>query len=145
MAIIGSLLKRGIRVGNMVTSRRKINPFKQQKRTLSKLVSKARYTEFGEKYKFEEILSSSLFNDSGEFYEKFKKIVPVYDYNKIYKEWWHRLLNGEKDITWPRTGKVFCPEFRYIRSLHQAYPRHKCHVEGYATSQYPANSQPWSL
>ncbi len=107
MAIIGSLLKRGIRVGSLVASRRKINPFKQQKRTLAKLVSKARYTEFGEKYRFEEILSSSLFNDSSGFYEKYKSIVPVYDYNKIYKEWWHRLLDGEKDVTWPGQVKYF--------------------------------------
>jgi hypothetical protein len=107
MALIGSLLKKGIRVGSLVTSRRKINPFKQQKRTLSKLLSKARYTEFGEKNNFEEILSSSLFNDSAEFYEKYKSTVPVYDYNKIYNDWWYRLLEGDKNVTWPGQVKYF--------------------------------------
>lgn len=107
MAIIGSLLKRGIRVGSLVTSRRKINPFKQQKRTLSKLLSKARYTKFGEKYNFETVLSSSLFGESREFYEKFKAHVPVYDYNGIYNEWWKHLLDGEKDVTWPGRVKYF--------------------------------------
>lgn len=107
MAIIGSLLKRGIRVGSLVTSRRKIDPFKQQKRTLSKLLSKARYTQFGEKYNFETILSSSLFGESREFYEKYKTHVPVYDYNKIYSEWWKHLLEGGKDVTWPGRVKYF--------------------------------------
>ncbi|MPR36417.1 GH3 family domain-containing protein [Salmonirosea aquatica] len=107
MAIIGSLLKRGIRVGSLVTSRRKINAFKQQKRTLSKLLSRARYTQFGEKYNFESILSSSLFGEPREFYEKYKASVPVYDYNKIYKEWWNQLLEGEKNITWPGRVKYF--------------------------------------
>lgn len=107
MAIIGSLLKRGIRVGSLVTSRRTVNPFKQQKRTLSKLLSKARYTQFGEKYNFEKILSSSLFGAPRDFYEQYKASVPVYDYNKIYDEWWKHLLEGEKDVTWPGRVKYF--------------------------------------
>ena len=107
MAIIGSLLKRGIRFGNLVASRKRIHPFRQQKKTLSKLLSKARYTEFGEKYNFEEVLSSSLFGEKQEFYEKFKNNVPVHDYNKIYQEWWSRLLKGERNITWPGRIKYF--------------------------------------
>jgi hypothetical protein len=107
MAIIGSLLKRGIRVGSLVTSRRKVNPFKQQKQTLSKLLSKARYTQFGEKYNFEKILSSSLFGAPRDFYELYKASVPVYDYNKIYNDWWNHLLQGEKDVTWPGRVKYF--------------------------------------
>lgn len=107
MAIIGSLLKRGIRVGSLVTSRRKVNPFKQQKQTLSKLLSKARYTQFGEKYNFEKVLSSSLFGAPRDFYEQYKASVPVYDYNKIYNEWWNHLLEGEKDVTWPGRVKYF--------------------------------------
>lgn len=107
MAIIGSLLKRGIRFGNIVANRKKIQPFKQQKKTLSKLLAKARYTQFGETYDFETVLSSSLFGEPREFYQKYKANVPVFDYNKIYKEWWYKLLEGEKDITWPGTVKYF--------------------------------------
>lgn len=107
MAIIGSLLKRGIRFGNLVANRKKIHPFKQQKKTLSKLLAKARYTEFGEKYSFEDILSSSLFGEPREFYEQYKAHVPVYDYNRIYNEWWKRLLDGEKNVTWPGRVKYF--------------------------------------
>lgn len=107
MALVGSLLKRGIRLGSLVTSRKKINSFKQQKKTLSKLLAKARYTEFGEKYKFEDVLSSALFGGQRDFYEKYKQVVPVYDYNKIYAEWWHRSVNSEPNICWPGRTKYF--------------------------------------
>ena len=103
MAILGSLLKRGIKLTNVV-QRKKLNPAKMQKKTFSKLVAKARYTEIGKKYGFEEVLSAALFEDDKSYYRLFSKNVPIYDYNKIYEEWWNRTLEGEKDITWP--GRV---------------------------------------
>jgi hypothetical protein len=33
--------------------------------------------------------------------------VPAYNYNKIYKDWWHRTLKGESDICWPGKIKYF--------------------------------------
>ncbi|GAB2771498.1 GH3 auxin-responsive promoter family protein [Rhabdobacter roseus] len=107
MAIIGSLLKRGIRFGSLVADRKKINPFRQQKKTLSKLLAKARYTEFGETYNFEAILSSSLFGQPRDFYERYQQSVPVHDYNKMYKQWWVRNVEGEKNICWPGRIKYF--------------------------------------
>lgn len=107
MAIVGSLLKRGIRLSNIVANRKKATIHQQQKKTLAKLLAKARYTEFGEKYNFDELLSSILFGNKGAFYEQYKKSVPVYDYNAIFKEWWHRSLDGEKDICWPGSIKYY--------------------------------------
>jgi hypothetical protein len=107
MALVGSLLKRGIRLSNIVANRRKATIHQQQKKTLAKLLAKARYTEFGEKYNFDELLSTILFGDKGSFYEEYKKSVPVYDYNAIFKEWWHRSLDGEKDICWPGQIKYY--------------------------------------
>ncbi|HNJ59015.1 MAG TPA: GH3 auxin-responsive promoter family protein, partial [Chitinophagaceae bacterium] len=63
-----------------------------------KLLRKARFTQFGQKYKFDEILMSK---HAG---KKFQEIVPVYNYNSIYKEWWHKTLEGKPDICWP--GKI---------------------------------------
>ncbi|MFC0182602.1 GH3 auxin-responsive promoter [Pseudarcicella hirudinis] len=104
MAIVGSLLKRGIGLTAVVRSK-KINPFKMQKKTLTKLISKARFTEFGEAYNFEEILNSALFSeDKKDFYQKYKENVPIYDYNKMYQEWWHKTHEGKKNVTW--NGKV---------------------------------------
>jgi len=106
MAILGSLLKRGIKLTNVVR-RKKLNPHKLQKKTLTKLIAKARNTEFGHTYHFEEILSSALFEDEKAYFRYFTKHVPIYDYNKIYAEWWHRTLEGEKNITWPGRVRYF--------------------------------------
>ena len=74
------------------------DPRRQQIRVLKKLMKKARFTEFGQKYRFDDILLSK---HPG---KKFQEIVPVHDYNKIYEEWWKKTLEGVPDVTWP--GKI---------------------------------------
>jgi hypothetical protein len=77
------------------------SPRRQQIRVLKKLLKKARFTEFGQKYRFDEILLSK---HAG---KKFQQLVPTYDYNKIYSEWWHKTLEGKRDICWPGKIKYF--------------------------------------
>jgi hypothetical protein len=77
------------------------SPRRQQIRVLKKLLKKARFTEFGQKYRFDEILLSK---HAG---KKFQQLVPTYDYNKIYAEWWHKTLEGKRDICWPGKIKYF--------------------------------------
>ena len=74
------------------------DPQRQQLRVLKKLLHKARFTEFGQQYRFDEIL---LQQDP---IKKFQQNVPLYNYSKIYKEWWHRTLEGMPDVCWP--GKI---------------------------------------
>jgi len=74
------------------------NPRRQQLRVLKKLLRKARFTEFGQQYKFDEILMSK---HPG---KKFQEIVPTFNYNSIYKNWWHKTLEGKPDVCWP--GKI---------------------------------------
>ncbi|MGB4773468.1 MAG: GH3 auxin-responsive promoter family protein [Chitinophagaceae bacterium] len=76
-------------------------PKRQQIRVLKKLLKKARYTEFGQKYHFDEILLS---RHPG---KKFQELVPTYDYSKLHKEWWHRTLDGVPDVCWPGKIKYF--------------------------------------
>ena len=71
---------------------------KHQLRILKKLLHKARFTEFGQKYHFDDILMQA------DPVSAFQKHVPIYNYNTIYKEWWHRSLENKPDVTWP--GKV---------------------------------------
>lgn len=71
---------------------------RQQLHALKKLLRKARFTEFGQKYHFDEILMSKHVG------KKFQELVPVYNYNSIYKEWWHKTLEGTPDVCWP--GKI---------------------------------------
>jgi hypothetical protein len=71
---------------------------RQQIRVLKKLLRKARFTEFGQHFRFDEILMSK---HPG---KKFQEMVPVYDYSKIYREWWHKTLENKPDVCWP--GKI---------------------------------------
>lgn len=71
---------------------------RQQIRVLKKLLKKARFTEFGQHYRFDDILLSK---HPG---KKFQELVPVHDYNKIYDEWWMKTLDGVPDVAWP--GKI---------------------------------------
>ena len=74
------------------------NPRRQQLKVLKKLLRKARFTEFGQQYKFDEILMS---NQPG---KKFQELVPTFNYNSIYQKWWHKTIEGNADICWP--GKI---------------------------------------
>src|SRR5690349_16719075 len=74
------------------------SPDRQQLRALKKLLKKARFTEFGQQFRFDEILLSE---DPA---RKFQELVPVHDYNKIYQYWWKKTLEGIPDVTWP--GKI---------------------------------------
>ena len=74
------------------------DPRRQQIRVLKKLLKKARFTEFGQQYHFDDALFSRHPGKS------FQELVPVHDYNKIYEEWWQKTLDGVPDVTWP--GKI---------------------------------------
>jgi len=55
-------------------------PRTMQLRVLKKLVRKARFTEFGQTYRFDDILLSKHVG------KKFQELVPAFNYNKIYKQ-----------------------------------------------------------
>ncbi|HEY0355595.1 MAG TPA: GH3 auxin-responsive promoter family protein, partial [Flavisolibacter sp.] len=74
------------------------DPRRQQLTVLKKLLKKARFTEFGQKYLFDEILLSRHIG------KEFQQKVPVHDYSKIYEQWWKKTLDGTPDVTWP--GKI---------------------------------------
>ena len=77
------------------------SPRRAQMRVLKKLLRRARYTEFGQRFGFENILRSKHAGKT------FQEMVPVYNYNKIYTEWWHKTLEGQSDICWPGKIKFF--------------------------------------
>ena len=77
------------------------DPRRQQLKVLKKLLRKARFTQFGQKFKFDEILLS---RHPG---KRFQQLVPTYDYSKIYNEWWYKTLEGVPDVCWPGVIKYF--------------------------------------
>jgi GH3 auxin-responsive promoter len=74
---------------------------RQQLKVLKKLLRKARFTEFGQKYLFDEIVLS---RHPG---KKFQQIVPACNYNKIYDVWWYKAKEGIPDVCWPGVIKYF--------------------------------------
>ncbi len=76
----------------------KSTPRTMQLRVLKKLLKKARFTEFGQTYRFDEILQAKHLG------KKYQECVPTFNYNKIYKDWWYKTLEGVPDVCWP--GKV---------------------------------------
>ncbi|HAI82663.1 MAG TPA: GH3 auxin-responsive promoter, partial [Chitinophagaceae bacterium] len=70
----------------------------QQLNVLKKLLKKARFTEFGQQYQFDQILMSR------HPAKKFSQIVPAFNYNTIHNQWWHKTLEGKTDVCWP--GKI---------------------------------------
>jgi hypothetical protein len=93
MAIIGELIKRAIDFTDKFI--KDPDPVQAQKEVLTYLLNEAKNTEFGKHYHFDQILQS----DSIE--QTFARQVPVFDYDRLANEWWHRIVNNEDDITWP--------------------------------------------
>ena len=99
MAILGNIIKGFIDVKGSFSSEK--IPVEEQKEVLKKLLTKAKATAFGQYYDFGHIL------ESGDPAAAFANAVPYFDYNKIEKEWWHRLHEGEENVTWPGRPKYF--------------------------------------
>jgi hypothetical protein len=74
------------------------DPRRQQLKVLKKLLKKARFTAFGQHYRFDDVLLSRAPAT------KFQELVAVHDYSKIYNDWWKKTLEGVPDVAWP--GKI---------------------------------------
>lgn len=86
MAILGTLLKKGIRIREMLEQEYS-SPFELQKKELKELLITASQTEFGKYYDFQNLLKPFR-KGHREFYNHFKSVVPIHDYNKIHNDWW---------------------------------------------------------
>ena len=99
MAILGSIIKGVIHLKDTLTP--EVNHLETQKDVLRKLLEAAKETQFGQFYNFETLLEDS--NTEKVFSER----IPYFDYNKINDEWWHKLHEGETDVTWSGTPDYY--------------------------------------
>ncbi len=104
MTVRGTVIKNSIKIGNKITHFNLDKPLQQQRKTLRKLCFKARNTDFGRFYNFDEIIKAILFKEDHTYFEEFKSQVPIFDYTSLYEQWWHKVYNGQKNVCWP--GKV---------------------------------------
>lgn len=100
MVILGHLIKRSAQLSEKLTLRN-LTPLESQEKVLRRLIGRARYTAFGLHYRFDELLYAD------EVMDTFREQVPMFDYDKIYSEWWHRSLESEPDVTWPGVVPYF--------------------------------------
>ncbi len=100
MALLGNLVSRSLRIRKQFTIQTG-TPRTYQVNTLLRLLSKAQYTQFGRHYNFEQILKQPNIVDA------YKKQVPTFNYNEMWEAWWHRLQEGQIDVSWPGKVKYF--------------------------------------
>ncbi len=99
MALIGSLIKGVIDLKGALTS--ETDHWAAQQDVLRELLETASSTAFGQQYAFDHILEHSNFP------EVFANTVPYFDYHKMSKFWWSKILDGENDVTWPDSPDYF--------------------------------------
>jgi len=105
MAILGTLLKKGVHLREMM-EQEYTSPFDLQKKELKELLMEASHTEFGKYYNFQEILNAFRKGEK-EFHKVFRQNIPIHTYNKMYADWWKLSLKGAKHIAWPGRTKFF--------------------------------------
>ena len=106
MAILGSLLKKGITLRESI-AQQYTSPIDLQKQELRDLIIHTQNTEFAKAHKFNEILKAFRKNNNETFYQAYKTNVPVFDYDKIHNEWWHLAREGKSNVCWPGKIKYF--------------------------------------
>ena len=99
MQVIGEIIKKAIDLGEKLAASK--SPVDAQRDVLKHLLDKAKNTAFGKYYGFELILDSE--DPAAAFAEK----IPYHDYDAIYDEWWSKIREGHKDITWPGINRYF--------------------------------------
>ena len=103
MPILGTLLKKGIRIRESLEQEYS-NPYDLQKQELKKLLITASQTQFGKYYDFDKVLKSYRELDPKAFFNLYKQLVPIHNYNKMYNDWWQKAQDGKNDVCWP--GKI---------------------------------------
>ncbi len=104
MPVVNALLNGVVKNRRANLEKKLVQSQAAQDETLRKLIQKAKATQFGQKYNFVEILESS------NLVATFQQSVPLFNYEKMYADWWHKFFNGKSDsldLTWPGKVKYF--------------------------------------
>jgi hypothetical protein len=82
MALIGTLLNKGIKMSQMI-EHDTFSAYDLQKKELKKLLRMAKNTQFGKKYLFSKFLTNFKKKDKENFYVSYKTGVPVFHSHEI--------------------------------------------------------------
>lgn len=100
MPILGNVVKRALHLRKRIRFK-KGEPLRFQERTLKKLLRAAKDTEFGRHYKFSQLITAD------NVIEAYREQVPLHNYITMYRQWWHRAMEGEENVFWPGKMKYF--------------------------------------
>lgn len=100
VSILGRFIQRSIRLSRQINPRN-YSASELQMATLRDLLRNAQDTDFGRHYRFSEILKSSRPMVA------FRESIPMFDYDSMYSQWWHRSEAQESDVAWPGRVKYF--------------------------------------
>lgn len=106
MPLLGTLLKKGIKIGETL-EQESSDPVDLQIHQLRKLMAYANYTVLGQQYLFSNILAAFREGGGKKLYARFQEMVPIHTYQSMYDHWWSKLLEGEEDVCWPGRVKFF--------------------------------------
>ncbi|OJU74181.1 MAG: GH3 auxin-responsive promoter [Bacteroidetes bacterium 47-18] len=101
MAILSSIIARSVKLRKLF-SKKQAEPIVYQSNTLRFLIDKGQYTLFGKEYGFGKMLEHST-----DLLTTFRNSIPYYNYDSIYKRWWHKCQEGIENVCWPGTVKYF--------------------------------------
>jgi len=101
MALLGNLIARSLFLRKKLTLR-VATPRVYQRHTLRQLLERGQYTSFGKHFGFGAILSEEV-----DFIRAFRERVPVFTYNEMYRDWWHKAQEGQENVSWPGKVKYF--------------------------------------
>lgn len=96
---LSQLMNRGRKITDIFNFNR-TKAIKWQETTLKKMLYKARNTEYGRQFGFDDILISK------NPVEEYRKRVPMVSYSQMH-DLWLRQYHGEEDITWPGRSNYF--------------------------------------
>jgi GH3 auxin-responsive promoter len=99
-------------------------PHDVQDEVLRRLLNTARYTEFGQKYAFDDLIN----------YEDYKRRVPVHTYEQLFP-FINRLMHGEQNVLWPSEVKWFAKSSGTTNARSKFIPvtteaLEECHFKG---------------
>lgn len=107
MPLLGDILNKSVKLSRLLRKSR-YTPYEQQKKELKKLLKFAADTQFGHLYGFEVIINAFKLNHEKDFFYKiYKENVPIFTYNQMFNNWWHKSLEGETNVTWPGIIKYY--------------------------------------
>lgn len=99
MAVLGSVIKGFLDLRDKLAP--ETDPAGAQNEMLNELLRKAKDTSFGKRYRFADLLASE------NPLKDYARSIPYFNYEKMHTEWWQKIHDGEKDVTWPGDPDYF--------------------------------------